>query len=50
MVVGKQEATNPVTTVASVCVELTRIGSVDQYGLCIGYMQYKNLIKILPKG
>lgn len=50
MVVGKQGATNPVTPVASVCVALTRIGSVDQYGLCIGYMQYKNIIKILPKG
>ena len=38
MVVGKQQVTNPVTPVASVCVALTRIGSVDQYGLYIGYM------------
>jgi len=39
MVVGKQGATNSVSPVASVCVALlTRIGSVDQYGLCIGYM------------
>ena len=45
MAVGKQGATNPVTTVASVCVALTRIGSVDQYGLFIGYMYYKNIIK-----
>ena len=38
MVVGKQGATNPVTPVASVCVALTRIGSVEPYGLYIGYM------------
>ncbi len=38
MVVGKQGAINPVTPVASVCVALTQIGSVDQYGLFIGYM------------
>ena len=48
MVVGKQGVTNPVTPVASVCGALTRIGSLDQYGLCIGYTQYKNLIKIVP--